>query len=96
MPSRHPLEQSCSPEDRKSTRLNSSHSQNLVCRLLLEKKKNFSWIDRPFIRSSRVSTCAEACYHCARDVLQRWAPASPPSPPAPHAHDVRRDLSSSS
>src|SRR2546430_12644655 len=26
-------------EDRKSTRLNSSHSQNLVCRLLLEKKK---------------------------------------------------------
>src|SRR2546430_9955666 len=24
--------------DRKSTRLNSSHSQNLVCRLLLEKK----------------------------------------------------------
>src|SRR3989475_5886421 len=26
--------------DRKSTRLNSSHSQNLVCRLLLEKKKN--------------------------------------------------------
>src|SRR2546430_12593226 len=25
--------------DRKSTRLNSSHSQNLVCRLLLEKKK---------------------------------------------------------
>src|SRR5210317_942978 len=26
--------------DRKSTRLNSSHIQNLVCRLLLEKKKN--------------------------------------------------------
>src|SRR2546430_8374457 len=26
--------------DRKSTRLNSSHSQNLVCRLLLEKKKH--------------------------------------------------------
>src|SRR5688572_33066869 len=26
-------------QDRKSTRLNSSHSQNLVCRLLLEKKK---------------------------------------------------------
>src|SRR2546430_8836424 len=25
--------------DRKSTRLNSSHSQNLVCRLLLEKNK---------------------------------------------------------
>src|SRR2546421_4847946 len=25
--------------DRKSTRLNSSHDQNLVCRLLLEKKK---------------------------------------------------------
>src|SRR2546430_4038198 len=28
--------------DRKSTRLNSSHSQNLVCRLLLEKK-NRAW-----------------------------------------------------
>src|SRR3712207_8201138 len=27
------------PEDRKSTRLNSSHAQYLVCRLLLEKKK---------------------------------------------------------
>src|SRR2546430_15552350 len=27
--------------DRKSTRLNSSHSQNLVCRLLLEKKKKY-------------------------------------------------------
>src|SRR3712207_7771266 len=27
-------------EDRKSTRLNSSHRQYLVCRLLLEKKKN--------------------------------------------------------
>src|SRR5436305_6356569 len=26
-------------EDRKSTRLNSSHVRNLVCRLLLEKKK---------------------------------------------------------
>src|SRR5260221_7389084 len=26
--------------DRKSTRLNSSHRMNLVCRLLLEKKKN--------------------------------------------------------
>src|SRR5689334_24694939 len=26
-------------EDRKSTRLNSSHSSHLVCRLLLEKKK---------------------------------------------------------
>src|SRR3712207_7672096 len=26
--------------DRKSTRLNSSHAQYLVCRLLLEKKKN--------------------------------------------------------
>src|SRR6266480_7282883 len=26
--------------DRKSTRLNSSHMSNLVCRLLLEKKKN--------------------------------------------------------
>src|SRR3712207_8556437 len=26
-------------EDRKSTRLNSSHAQYLVCRLLLEKKK---------------------------------------------------------
>src|SRR2546427_6338050 len=30
--------------DRKSTRLNSSHSQNLVCRLLLEKKKKSSII----------------------------------------------------
>src|SRR5574341_1607862 len=30
----------CSPHsDRKSTRLNSSHQLNLVCRLLLEKKK---------------------------------------------------------
>src|SRR3712207_8634729 len=28
------------PQDRKSTRLNSSHRQYLVCRLLLEKKKN--------------------------------------------------------
>src|SRR3712207_7058941 len=28
-----------SPADRKSTRLNSSHRQYLVCRLLLEKKK---------------------------------------------------------
>src|SRR3712207_7468957 len=27
------------PQDRKSTRLNSSHRQYLVCRLLLEKKK---------------------------------------------------------
>src|SRR3712207_7739573 len=27
-------------EDRKSTRLNSSHAQYLVCRLLLEKKKS--------------------------------------------------------
>src|SRR5690625_7040587 len=27
------------PEDRKSTRLNSSHVAHLVCRLLLEKKK---------------------------------------------------------
>src|SRR5690606_40233029 len=27
------------PEDRKSTRLNSSPRENLVCRLLLEKKK---------------------------------------------------------
>src|SRR3712207_8766094 len=27
------------PRDRKSTRLNSSHAQYLVCRLLLEKKK---------------------------------------------------------
>src|SRR3712207_8262621 len=26
-------------QDRKSTRLNSSHANNLVCRLLLEKKK---------------------------------------------------------
>src|SRR2546428_3916630 len=29
-------------EDRKSTRLNSSHDQDLVCRLLLEKKKNIT------------------------------------------------------
>src|SRR5690606_40939024 len=28
------------PIDRKSTRLNSSHVKNLVCRLLLEKKKS--------------------------------------------------------
>src|SRR2546421_7176231 len=28
--------------DRKSTRLNSSHDQNIVCRLLLEKKKQRS------------------------------------------------------
>src|SRR2546430_16464165 len=42
-PSSSPLSSSGVPEattlDRKSTRLNSSHSQNLVCRLLLEKKK---------------------------------------------------------
>src|SRR2546422_3154623 len=30
------------PGDRKSTRLNSSHGYNLVCRLLLEKKKEES------------------------------------------------------
>src|SRR3712207_6887733 len=30
-------------QDRKSTRLNSSHANNLVCRLLLEKKKNNAW-----------------------------------------------------
>src|SRR5436309_7433585 len=29
--------------DRKSTRLNSSHVKNLVCRLLLEKKKSCLW-----------------------------------------------------
>src|SRR5579863_1527283 len=29
--------------DRKSTRLNSSHPSNLVCRLLLEKKKQSRW-----------------------------------------------------
>src|SRR3712207_8693271 len=34
-------------EDRKSTRLNSSHAKYLVCRLLLEKKKN---IKPPSIR----------------------------------------------
>src|SRR3712207_7165307 len=34
-----PLESSW--RDRKSTRLNSSHANNLVCRLLLEKKKKF-------------------------------------------------------
>src|SRR5256884_2089060 len=32
--------------DRKSTRLNSSHGYNLVCRLLLEKKKNFACRDK--------------------------------------------------
>src|SRR3712207_7765962 len=32
-------------EDRKSTRLNSSHAKYLVCRLLLEKKKTFITID---------------------------------------------------
>src|SRR3712207_6917579 len=31
--------------DRKSTRLNSSHANNLVCRLLLEKKKNENYND---------------------------------------------------
>src|SRR5207253_449323 len=31
--------------DRKSTRLNSSHVANLVCRLLLEKKKKVSYIE---------------------------------------------------
>src|SRR5256885_8695552 len=36
------------PEDRKSTRLNSSHLVNLVCRLLLEKKKQ-----------SRINLCAQ-------------------------------------
>src|SRR3712207_7456792 len=30
------------PEDRKSTRLNSSHRQYLVCRLLLEKNRTVS------------------------------------------------------
>src|SRR3712207_8838932 len=34
------VERSRSKEDRKSTRLNSSHAQYLVCRLLLEKKKD--------------------------------------------------------
>src|SRR2546430_7872107 len=33
--------------DRKSTRLNSSHSQNLVCRLLLEKKKKKQCVTTP-------------------------------------------------
>src|SRR3712207_8800020 len=32
--------------DRKSTRLNSSHRQYLVCRLLLEKKNNVTWTAR--------------------------------------------------
>src|SRR5688572_31860012 len=35
---RHVQEHDLGGGDRKSTRLNSSHSQNLVCRLLLEKK----------------------------------------------------------
>src|SRR5210317_1430768 len=34
--------------DRKSTRLNSSHIQNLVCRLLLEKKKGMIYGDARF------------------------------------------------
>ena len=33
------IEQKDYQGDRKSTRLNSSHTDNLVCRLLLEKKK---------------------------------------------------------
>src|SRR3712207_7314833 len=33
------------PVDRKSTRLNSQSRQYLVCRLLLEKKKNISTMD---------------------------------------------------
>src|SRR5256885_15297754 len=35
-----------SREDRKSTRLNSSHLVNLVCRLLLEKKKTITTISQ--------------------------------------------------
>src|SRR2546430_13479912 len=39
--------------DRKSTRLNSSHSQNLVCRLLLEKKKHNRRISTDIQHSAR-------------------------------------------
>src|SRR3712207_9549851 len=35
----HPVRPGGPAQDRKSTRLNSSHAQYLVCRLLLEKKK---------------------------------------------------------
>src|SRR2546430_11131529 len=42
--------------DRKSTRLNSSHSQNLVCRLLLEKKKKQSFEQHKRTVSNRCST----------------------------------------
>src|SRR6059058_1463379 len=38
--------------DRKSTRLNSSHVTNLVCRLLLEKKKKNPQPDVPYLRSA--------------------------------------------
>src|SRR3712207_8032428 len=38
--------------DRKSTRLNSSHANNLVCRLLLEKKKNQNISNNTIIHTS--------------------------------------------
>src|SRR5438270_7402968 len=50
--------------DRKSTRLNSSHSQNLVCRLLLEKKKQ----TQP--RAPYPSLCFPLIYH--NNFLHDW------------------------
>src|SRR3712207_7814533 len=41
--------------DRKSTRLNSSHANNLVCRLLLEKKKNKSNLKSHKIQIQRMN-----------------------------------------
>src|SRR3989442_8812837 len=48
-------------EDRKSTRLNSSHVRNLVCRLLLEKKKKNSNQIR-FIYFKTQHTPCNKCY----------------------------------
>src|SRR5437762_8792002 len=47
------------PRDRKSTRLNSSHRCNLVCRLLLEKKKDRGAVHQP-CRNDSFYSCFDA------------------------------------
>src|SRR5256885_7652103 len=48
-------------EDRKSTRLNSSHLVNLVCRLLLEKKKKSTATDLDWPRSTNFAEISLSC-----------------------------------
>src|SRR5436309_6022594 len=73
-------------EDRKSTRLNSSHVKNLVCRLLLEKKKAARYNPNPPIDppASRVRTpsCranARASLHPSRARSNRCIPCRCPA-----------------